>query len=1212
MHHPFENLYVETQVNLLLDNGLVMLEDPQGSPFGAVLEADSGESANALVDLHGEPSFALVNASESRFLLVYLLEPTPADAKGLSDLSAHIERLTGYGLADQQFPTPGFGGWDWQSPEDAELVSDGAAPKFSLADMLDRFGSDDVHEERLESFVQDLPTNDAVVHGRLPDVSVLDRPMKLGFSARGSEDKVWKNFEFSLGDWLHLLTQHTEGKKDGPSMLTGSTIDNTRRKTTMSTMYVAGIDLDNGVPIPELLATLTKLGKLAVVYTTHSHNKTQSDIAQHSYLQFCKKEKLPMGMNPPDPQALQRYLLEKRFYTPEIVATCQFDRMEQTARGMLLFVKHDPMPKARVLFPLDKPFVFAERPVPHKEAMEDWGQALVGLSRELAIPIDQSCLDPSRLFYNPRHPKGGTFETHVVCGPLLDIDSIPRAKSGLDTSNAFLQFASEKQVEDYGFDDDRTTPKGLDLVHFVRENSHGFDIAQLFRENCPDKIRLEDGDKVTVECPFDGEHSNPGDEEDMGCFVADGAVDLFGAGFVFRCSHNGCANRPRRVFLAEAIRQEWFDEELLTDERYVAEQVEEGAEEAQDGQEKPEGAEEPVKAQEAYRVARKRAEALDPNTPQERIAEKVLRVMIEGGVTYEQRDAVLKIVGEQTKQTPAKLTKTYKDLEKRVRKELQEEERKAQSVTDLKRKPVFNVDDEGFEECIGPIKERFMAVNAAEPHLFHVGDQKVQLNHSPAMDSMSTSPLQVQNLRTELVQTCTFVKSRGEAGDVTIHTPLDVAQYLLTDRSLKLPVLAGIVGTPFFTSDANGDNWRLVSQEGYDMQSRYYLHYANGLTLSTSFNKAPTKAEAFAARDFVLDNVFIDFPFAEESSKTHALAMLLLFFMRGAIKGPTPIHYITKPQPGTGAGLLCEAILQIATGQPAKAQTEKRDTDEVRKSLTSTLMSGAVYYWLDNINNPIMNHNGSGEYSSAVTTPVWEDRILGSSTNVQIPMSLIFIFCGNHVQVSDEVRRRCLPMKLDAKMDPTERTGFKHDPLSPWVRANRQALVEACLTMIMYWVAQGKPRYKGKKLASFEVYCSIMGGLLDSLEMPGFLQNLDVLKEAGGNSEDALLAFLEVWWQKHKSEQRMVGNPDSDQDGEFDGRESLVSLITENGIEMDIKGHDGAAKRMSLGRQLGFKVDNVFTFSDGSKKILRRRTLKGQKFYWIEPAPTAETENAPA
>jgi putative DNA primase/helicase len=80
----------------------------------------------------------------------------------------------------------------------------------------------------------------------------------------------------------------------------------------------------------------------------------------------------------------------------------------------------------------------------------------------------------------------------------------------------------------------------------------------------------------------------------------------------------------------------------------------------------------------------------------------------------------------------------------------------------------------------------------------------------------------------------------------------------------------------------------------------------------------------------LLDDLFGEFPFVGDAERAHVLALVLLPFVRPMISGPTPLHMVEKPAPGTGAGLMIDAISIIATGTSASVMVE-----------AATRMSGA-------------------------------------------------------------------------------------------------------------------------------------------------------------------------------------------------------------------------------------------------------------------------------
>ena len=88
-----------------------------------------------------------------------------------------------------------------------------------------------------------------------------------------------------------------------------------------------------------------------------------------------------------------------------------------------------------------------------------------------------------------------------------------------------------------------------------------------------------------------------------------------------------------------------------------------------------------------------------------------------------------------------------------------------------------------------------------------------------------------------------------------------------------------------------------------------------------------------------MDELLCDFPFADEASKAHTLALLLQPFLRLLIQGPTPLYLIDAPSKGTGKGLLAELLALIWMGRPGGVMALARSEDEVEKRITACLVA---------------------------------------------------------------------------------------------------------------------------------------------------------------------------------------------------------------------------------------------------------------------------------
>lgn len=230
--------------------------------------------------------------------------------------------------------------------------------------------------------------------------------------------------------------------------------------------------------------------------------------------------------------------------------------------------------------------------------------------------------------------------------------------------------------------------------------------------------------------------------------------------------------------------------------------------------------------------------------------------------------------------------------------------------------------------------------------------------------------------------------------------------------------------------------------------------------------------------------------------------------------GPTPLHLIDKPTPGTGATLLANSLLLPAVGTNLTTRAGTTHEEEMRKRLTAVLMQLPTGLLLDNLSGKL----DSSVLSSALSATTYEDRLLGASANISIPVKTAWVGTGNNVQLSTELTRRSVPIRLDAKADRPwlREVAFKHPDLPQWAHQHRGVLVHALLTLWSAWLSEKRPS-GDSKLGGYESWAAVIGGVLQVAGVNGFLQNLEDLYERADADGDAQRAFIAEWWDKHGS-----------------------------------------------------------------------------------------------
>jgi hypothetical protein len=222
---------------------------------------------------------------------------------------------------------------------------------------------------------------------------------------------------------------------------------------------------------------------------------------------------------------------------------------------------------------------------------------------------------------------------------------------------------------------------------------------------------------------------------------------------------------------------------------------------------------------------------------------------------------------------------------------------------------------------------------------------------------------------------------------------------------------------------------------------------------------------------------------------------------------------LEAPSPGSGKGLLADIISMLILGHAALPATLTADEDETRKKITSLLIRGQPVILLDNIKDVL----DSAQLAAALTAEVWSDRLLGHSRLVELPNRATWIATGNNLQLSMEIARRCIRVRIDAKVDqPWLRTGFRHDPLKPWVIEHRAELVHALLILIQAWLAAGRPPGT-RTLGSFDTWARTIGGILEHAGFTGFLEDTNELYESADTETQEWRDFTSAWWARFRS-----------------------------------------------------------------------------------------------
>lgn len=940
------------------------------------------------------------------------------------------------------------------------------------------------------------------IHGDLDELNDLFSEEIVIATGKNRQDKFWKNTKSTIANFMQAITTHNVGDKDGLSFMQGELVTGDKRGTqrlanNVKSLEILVLDLDTGQPIESVREKIIEAGLFAVIYTTHSHNGTTTDVSKQDVI-----AKMKIGEDEEVKLVhVKKYLeLFKKFDKKVIDSITDFTE-DHVEGGIKYFVDHIPMPKYRVIFFLNKPFVISKVAKTQREAIELWKKKYAGAANMVDAYYDRSCVDPSRLFYFPRHGKGKAHHVEIIVGDLLDLSEIIDG----NVSGPALSGASAFIEAGRGSDD--TRGQNAWVKGWWYRNKAGFMAADFATSYYEERLR-KSGDKVSVVCPNDSGHSDAGNPDDTGFFCVNAGSEGPEGDAFMKCMHASCANH-----FGERANASWpYLDLMVTDLGLTEEDLDQYVEEFQDTNEGPtpkDGKKEPevpeisdeeydnltVYEQYLYDISR-----MDKT---DRARDRMLRAMVKSTRTKKREDYLDSIYVEELTGAMSKRFGLAKNLMvkafQRIKAEVatEEAEEKAEGIE-------INIRAD-FEDQIKWATQGISEANDP-PRLFKLedGQTMVRVNYTPGAGQASKRILDSTMLFSELSDLVRFYRIEGEdKRRVNSAAPAEVVKYFsgATASKIPLPTLTRIIKHPIFTFD--GD---YHVKNGYDLTSSAFL----------DMNFKPIKLPKRITEDDLQDawdwlfaapgetdvndeqcGLFGEFPFCDEdddsgtASRINWLSCMLQPLVRDMIGGPTPMYLIDKPTAGSGSSLMATLMNRILTGDAVPMTQYKSNMEEFEKLLVSKLMNdsdGVMYY--DNVNVKVDN----GTLASAITSGVFSGRILGSSNQVKLPIRHVWMISGNNVTFSDEMIRRLIPIRLDAKHDaPADRANFAIKYPERWVVEHRERLFWALCIFVQNWVDRSMKHGSGS-LGSFEEWAGVMSGIMEAADIgdkqTGFLTNL--------------------------------------------------------------------------------------------------------------------------
>jgi len=392
--------------------------------------------------------------------------------------------------------------------------------------------------------------------------------------------------------------------------------------------------------------------------------------------------------------------------------------------------------------------------------------------------------------------------------------------------------------------------------------------------------------------------------------------------------------------------------------------------------------------------------------------------------------------------------------------------------------------------------------------------------------------------------------------------------------SLPIPALLGVTTTPIINQDG-----RIHAAQGYDLESRLYYYPPAG-TVIPPIPEAPSDDDVRRAAEIIREP-FHDFPFVDDTSRTHCMASLLTAVLRPMIDGSVPMALIDKPVPGTGASLIGELIGIITSGTAAAVTPCPKSDEEWGKQITTTLMGGSTLMIVDNVEQKLY----SSSLAIVLTASYWRQRALKTNEEVEIPIRLAVIANGNNISLGGDLPRRVFWCRMDPNCArPWQREiEYRHPDIRAWTLENRGEILWGILTLTRGWIIAGRPgpSKETPKLGGYESWRRVIGGVLAHGGFGGFLGNLEELYESMDVDGTQWDAFISCWFAKWGDRPILVSD--------------LIETITAERISTDNRYADpapisavlpddisdsftrGKSPSRGFGRALGKRKDRFFS-----------------------------------
>ena len=399
--------------------------------------------------------------------------------------------------------------------------------------------------------------------------------------------------------------------------------------------------------------------------------------------------------------------------------------------------------------------------------------------------------------------------------------------------------------------------------------------------------------------------------------------------------------------------------------------------------------------------------------------------------------------------------------------------------------------------------------------------------------------------------------------------------------------LEGIHRGPFLRRDGSIGGLR----PGYDPQSQYWIETADDWTaLETPTTKSQVDESVAIIRELVAE-----FPFANDTSESVWVALIVTRLARAAFDGPSPLFVLEASTPGSGKTMLGRLAGSITEGKPPGTISFYANEEEMRKTITSMLMAGTAYLFFDNASGRIE----SPTLDRVLTSTTLIDRLLQVNKIVEVANTTVPLVTANNASFGGDTLRRSLVLRLAPLQEKPEERTFRIADLDKYVLENRRSLLIAAMRILQWFVQCGRPQQPIRPMGSFEEWSALVRQALIHAGLP----DPWVAERAIDFASSATEAFLLAWkaWDRNwtGSARQMV-------EAVFRDPSPIAKNLRDASLELvgSIGSKEGRPDAQALGNHIG-RIQGR-TFADLRVMKAEKRSASGFVWRLEEVAQTAK------